>query len=140
MNRGNVGIGSASIMLVFTVLCLTVFSLISYTVAENEKILIETEARLVTNYYEADMLAERILAEIMASEQVPQSVFGIEINTCLQSFPDAILISFSSAVNETTNLSVEAVISGDLLSIITWRMINEEYWIADESLNVWQRD
>ena len=54
MKNGGIGVGSASIVLVFAVLCLTVFSLITLVVAGNDKVLVDAGAKLVTAYYEAD--------------------------------------------------------------------------------------
>ena len=51
MNKSGIGIGSASVVLVFAVLCLTIFALISYTAAINDKALTEVEVRLVKGYY-----------------------------------------------------------------------------------------
>jgi len=78
-NKGGIGVGSASIVLVFAVLCLTVFSLITFVVASNDKALIDAETRLVTGYYEADTLAELILTDLLNADTLPSEVRGIEI-------------------------------------------------------------
>ena len=132
-----IGVGSASIMLIFTVLCLTVFSMISYTVAANDKILIESGTDLVLKYYEADSLAESILAEIIVSEFVPDSVFGIEIYSHFDFDYFAEVASFYCPITDSTDLYVNAVIYEDSYDILSWRMVNEEEWIPDMTLNVW---
>ena len=66
MNRSGFGIGSASMTLIFAVLCLTVLALISHVSADNDKALSDAEAKMVIGYYDADVLAERIVAELIA--------------------------------------------------------------------------
>jgi len=43
MGKSGIGVGSASIVLVFAILCLTIFSLITYVVAGNEKALVDAK-------------------------------------------------------------------------------------------------
>ena len=136
--KGSVGVGSASIMLIFTVLCLTVFSLISYTVATNEKTLIDAEARLLIKYYEADALAEHILAGILEAETVPGSLFGVEIDARWDPELAAEAITFSCPISDTISLIVMAALYEDSFDILIWRMWNVGEWAADESLNVWR--
>ena len=132
-----IGVGSASIMLIFTVLCLTVFSLISYTVAENDKTLIESGASLVIKYYEADAFAESVIAEILASDIIPDVVLGTEIDVWFDFDLFAEVVSFYYPITDSTTLFVEAAIYENDYDVLAWRMYNEDEWIADESLNVW---
>lgn len=61
--RRSVGIhvGSASIVMIFAVLCLTVFSTLSFVTANHERKLAEKSTLAVQQYYAADcaMLADR---------------------------------------------------------------------------------
>ncbi|MCL2163360.1 MAG: hypothetical protein FWH55_02985 [Oscillospiraceae bacterium] len=66
MNRSGLGIGSASVTLIFAVLCLTILALISHVSADNDKALSDAEAKMVIGYYNADVLAERVVAELNA--------------------------------------------------------------------------
>lgn len=54
MGRSKVNIGAASLALVFIVLCLGVFGLLSLSSARGDLELAEREARSVAGYYEAD--------------------------------------------------------------------------------------
>jgi len=119
MNSGGLGVGSASIILIFAVLCLTVFSLITFYVAENDKALVDAKAEAVVDFYEADAEAEKILAEIMSSDEIPDS------------------INFLVPVSDISALYVSAERTGDLLHILSWKMILLEEWSRDDTLNVW---
>jgi len=143
MNKsGGIGIGSASVVLVFTVLCLTVFALISYTAAVNDRALAEVEAKLVKGYYDADTLAERVLAELLAADPIPAlgPVHGVEIAAKWNRELAAVTAEFSCAVSEGKELFVKVAFYDDSYDILSWRMRNTREWLADESLPVWPGD
>lgn len=133
MNRGGIGFGSASAALVFAVLCLTIFTLITFTSAKNDKALADAEASLVTGYYEADMLAEYILAELLEADTVPGSIRGVEIT----SHSDTGETEFSCRISDSKVLYVKVALHGDSYDILSWRMRDTGEWDADEGLPVW---
>lgn len=140
MKKDGIGVGSASIVLVFAVLCLTVFSLITYVVARNDKSLVDAEARLVAGYYEADALAEQIVAEIMASDQIPESINGVEINKPedLDPFAEMSVVYFLCLISEQKSLYVRLAVYHDTYDVLSWHMIDTDEWVFDDRLMVWQ--
>ena len=138
MKKGGIGVGSASIVLVFAVLCLTVFSLITFVVAGNDKSLVDTEARLVVGYYEADALAERIVADILAAEMIPESAQGVDIESYWDWELDADIAFFFCPISEQKSLFVRMAKYYDSYDILTWRMYDTDEWTFDDSLNVWE--
>ena len=140
MNKSGIGIGSASVVLVFAVLCLTVFTVISHTAAGNDKALTEVEARLVKAYYEADTLAECILAELLAADTIPGSVRGVKITARRDGELMADTAEFSCFVSGGKELYVKAAFYGDSYDLLSWRMRNTGEWRADDGLSVWLGD
>jgi hypothetical protein len=140
VNKGGIGVGSASIVLVFSVLCLTVFTLITFVVAGNEKALVDAELHLVTGYYEADALAEHILAEILTSYVVPDSVMGVDIESRWNSEFGVETLFYYCTISDTKALHVELVLRSDSFDIISWRMWDTDEWEFDDSLNLWLGD
>jgi len=138
MSRG--GIGSASIVLVFAVLCLTIFTVIALVPALTEERLIESEVKLVKAFYAADTLAEQILAEILTLNYIPEHVLGVKIMSewCWDMF--AQVVYFVSPISDTKELYVVAAIDFDSCRIITWRMLGTGEWEAERPLNVWLGD
>ena len=127
MNRG--GVGSASIVLIFAVLCLAIFTMISYMSALADEILIEREVALVKSFYAADVLAEQVLHEIIISEgEIPYDVLGVEITAFWDFDLWAEKVSFAIPISETQELYVVAVIGEDSYEILTWRMQLEGDW------------
>jgi hypothetical protein len=138
MNKGGgVGVGSASIVLVFAVLCLTVFSMITYVVAGNHVALAQAEARMVKAFYEADALAERILAEILEADYTPETVLGVDIESEWVWDLDAEYVRFLSPISDNKSLYVRLAIRFDSYEILSWRMWDEDEWTFDEGWDVW---
>ena len=138
MNKGGVGVGSASIILVFAVLCLTVFSLITFVVAGNDKILAESESRFVLGYYEADGLAERVLNEILKTELgiTPDSILGVDIESEYDMAMGSTVFFYSCPLSDEKELYVKLSRSYDSYDILSWRMRDTGEWEMDTSLNV----
>ena len=137
MNKGGMGVGSSSIMLIFAVLCLTVFSLISLSVAQNDKSLVDIEAKLVTEYYAADELAENILAEILGSDSIPDEIRGVRIDKEWDWDLIAETAAFSCPISDVKQLDVKVAVSDGSYDILIWKMINTGDWVIDDTLNVW---
>jgi len=138
MNRG--GIGSASIVLVFAVLGLTIFSVISLIPAMTSQRLIRAEVQLVQDFYKADTLAVQILSEILASDLTPENVLGVEIFSDWDWDLFAEVVWFTTYVTEDRVLYVELLRDFDFYQITAWRMYNLREWEADDTINLWTGD
>ena len=56
-------VGASSLLVIFAVLCLTIFALLSVSTVQADGRLSDHAAKAVVNYYEADAKAEEILAK-----------------------------------------------------------------------------
>ena len=137
MNKGGIGVGSASIVLVFAVLCLTVFSLITYVVAANDKALVDNEAQLVIGYFKADTMAESIVAQILSSDNIPSEIDGIEIHSETDFYTNSEIITFSAPMSDTLAILVRLSLQDGSYNILSWRMYNSAEWQYDAGLNIW---
>ena len=63
--------GGSSLLVIFAVLCLVVFSLLSLNTVLAEKRISEASARAAEEWYAADLQAQEIFARLRAGEQVP---------------------------------------------------------------------
>ena len=137
MNKGGMGMGSALIVLVFVVLCLTIFALITLSSANYDQTLAQTAAHTVKEYYEADTLAETIVAQILESATTPAAVLGVEIQS--EVYDGSETVKFTCPVTDTKELQVEIVLAGDACSVRAWRMQDSDSWeLIDIGLPVWQ--
>ena len=136
MNKGSNGTGSASIVLIFAVLCMTIFALISLKTALADKVLVDEQELLTVRYYDADMRAEYTLAGILKEDELPREVSLID-NTDNTQHPDAKVVSFVCDVSDAKELYVEAAIYENSYDILKWQMRDRSSWIADDTLPVW---
>jgi len=140
MGKSGIGVGSASIVLVFAVLCLTIFSLITFVVARNDKAIVDAKVEMVTGYYEADTLAELILADILAAGKagdVPGTIRGVEINKTHNEKYNTDTTYFFCDISDTKALFVNLLLHDDSFDILSWRMYDKDEWESDDSINVW---
>lgn len=64
-------LGTCMLLCVFTVLCLTVFALLSLSTVLAEQRLLDASAEAVTAYYEAELAAQEQLARLRSGEKLP---------------------------------------------------------------------
>ena len=64
-------IGSSSLLVIFAVLCLTVFSLLSLNTVLAEQRLSESYEQATESWYAADLQAQEIFAKLRAGQTVP---------------------------------------------------------------------
>lgn len=117
-------IGGSSLLVIFSVLCLTVFALLSLSTVQAEKRLSDTAADAVTAYYEADLEAERIFARLRSGETVPgvQETAGIYRYAC--------------PISENQTLMVELQKTEDTWTVLRWQVAAQPEEIS-QTLPVW---
>ena len=69
-------VGGSSLLVIFAVLCLTVFALLSLSTVRADVRLSEASAQAVSGYYQADCQAEAILARLRSGELPPRGNCG----------------------------------------------------------------
>lgn len=117
-------IGGSSLLVIFAVLCLTVFALLSLSTAQAEKRMSDASAQALTAYYAADLEAEQIFARLRAGENVP----GVQEN--------AGLYSYSCPISEQQILEVELENKENTWHVCRWQVIARSGTVS-ETLPVW---
>ncbi len=143
MSRNNnprfngMGIGYVSLVMLFTVICLTVLAVLSYQAAGANDMLNEKNGGFTAQYYAADSAAKETLAELdgvallsqdgfFADEFAPRcDELRIEGLT-LQSRPDGCTVGYSVPINAQLSLKVQLMfyavpIDGARYSIQQWK-------------------
>lgn len=118
-------VGGSSLIVTFAVLCLTVFALLGLSTVRADQRLADIGTESVVNYYEAELQAETILAELRSGE-IPE---GVSKN--------GDIYSYICPVSDTLALQVEVRIQGSAWEIICWRTVATIEWTESDSLNVW---
>lgn len=118
-------VGLSSLLVIFAVLCLTVFSLLSVSTVQADGRLAEKSRQAVYDYYTADCCAEALLAQLRNGE-LPEGVTlenGVYRYVC--------------ALSDTQVLTVEVTVTGTDYEILRWQAQSVTDWQADETLHVW---
>ncbi len=142
-------IGIPSLVVIFAVLCLVVFAVLSLMSAISEKHLQERSIAATEAYYEADVLCEEHLAEIdeilvkERGQAVSEGNYKERLNARLRSMYDSTsdLISFSEKINENMILHVELKVlpmgSENRYKLLKWQEENISDYEVDQSMPVW---
>lgn len=137
-SAAGIHVGIASIVMLFAVLCLTIFSVLALMTARNEYSLAEKSAQSITAYYAADSKAVALLDQLNAAKSIPTEIDGITIYAAKQG--TTTVVSFAVRVDEAQQLHVELVQTEQGYRVQRWQMYADQDWIPDDSLNVWQGD
>jgi hypothetical protein len=132
MNKKGIGVGSASIILVFAVICMAIFAVITFSSAISNNALVKVEKELVRSYYEADSLAEAVLARLLTADVIPDEVLGVEIQSGWDLTLDAEVISFTCGISDTKELYAVIAVYDTEMDILVWRMRDIGVWEADD--------
>lgn len=118
-------VGGSSLLVIFAVLALTVFALLSLSTVQADGRLGERAAQAVTGYYEADCQAETILARLRQGE-LPREV----------ALRDGVY-SYSCPISDAQALEVEVRLDGTEYAILRWQAVSTAQWQPDDTLDVW---
>ena len=104
--------GGISLLMIFAVLCLTVFTLLTLSTVRADMKLSDGCAETVSQYYMADLKAEETFA-LIRSSQIPEFV---SVNNGVY--------SFIQQINDTSYISVELTCTDGIWKVITWKTVS----------------
>ena len=132
-------IGSSSLVVIFSVLCLTVFSVLSLSSSLVEKKLAETGAEAVRKYYEADFKASSLAEDVYMSYALTGEAasFAEEAGFKALDTPEGEYVSYSVTIDERQALSVVLKFSDSKMTVEEWQTIQTGEWTPDDSIDVW---
>lgn len=119
-------VGGSSLLVIFAVLCLTVFAVLSLTQAQADRRLAQNSWSAVTGYYRADCQAQEILSRLRAGER-PQDVTAEGEG----------VFSYACPISDAQTLQVRVRLTGENYEILTWQAVFTADWQADEDLDLW---
>ena len=118
--------GAVSLVMIFCVLCLSVFSVLTLATADREARLSEMTARSVEEYYRADYDATVIVAALRNGTD-PDAEIDWDGDTA----------SFLLPVGDSLGLDVAVSIHGGTYEILRWQTVYAGSWEPDEFLDLW---
>ena len=125
-------VGGSSLLVIFAVLCLTVFALLGLSTVQADGRLSDASAEAVSAYYAADCQAEAILARLRAGD-LPS---GVEETVT----PEGRTCAYTCPISDTQTLAVEVRLEGTDYTVLRWQAVSTADWAADETLDLWDGD
>lgn len=133
-------VGASSLLVIFAVLCLTVFAMLSLSTVQADKRLSDASTAAALSYYEADTEAERIFALLRGGE-LPDGVLVTAITCPVEGV--AITnrtYSYTCPISETQALQVELSEQDGIWTVLRWQAVSTTEWEADDSIDIWDGD
>ena len=136
--------GASSLLVIFSVLCLTVFALLSLSTVSADHRIAERNTQALQAHYAAELQANEILAQLREgrmpqgvrtslSHQVPGHT-GEQLTVC----------EYSCKVSDTTNLEVTVWLSPektnslyDTYTVLRWQEVSTFDWEPDTHIPVY---
>jgi len=118
-------IGGSSLLVIFAVLCLTVFAMLGLSTVQADRRLAEASEEAVKNYYKADARAEAILAQLRQGT----------VADCVVKQGE--LYCYQCEVSKTQELQVEVRVHGSSYEILRWQLVSTTEWEEEEPLHLW---
>lgn len=118
-------VGGSSLLVIFAVLCLTIFALLALSGVQANQRLADAAVQAVSDYYQADCQAEQILAQLRQGER-PKGVQ--EQNG---------IYTYSCPISDTQALEVAVELDGISYQILRWQAVSTAEWQPDDDLAVW---
>ena len=135
MKRNAVGLGGASLVLIFSVLCLAIFAVLALSSANREKTLTERLETSTSAYYAADSAAVEIAAKLqqaLSRGDTPAQLDGValtyENGACAYACP----------IDDRRTLAVVLQTDGAAPRVLEWRETDAADWTPQQQLDVWK--
>ncbi len=124
LRSSNAPVGGSSLLVIFAVLCLTIFALLALTTVEANLRQAKKSREAIEAYQKADYQAEEILASLR-SGVIPEGVVR-----------DADTYAYSVDISDTQVLTVVVSIEGQDYSILRWKSELTEEWEPEKYIKV----
>lgn len=118
-------IGGCSLLVIFAVLCLTVFSLLGLSTVQADKRLSDISAEAVKDYYAADCRGEEILA-CLREGQCPDFVER-----------DGDIYRYSCPISDVQALFIEVRVQDAQWEVLRWEAVSIRDAGEEQNLSVW---
>lgn len=126
MKKSNLSaVGISSLLVIFAVLCLAVFALLSVSTVQAQNRLADSSREAVTGYYRADCEAEEILASLRDGE-LPEGVTQ-----------NGDVFTYTCRISDTQVLAVSVKLRENQYTILQWQAVSTADWETEDKLPVW---
>ncbi len=135
MRKQGFGIGGGTLLLLFSVLILIIFALLTLSTARREATLTEKRQVAVEDYYRADSRAADLATALLSrwrEGDVPATLEDIIITD-----EGGEIYAYLCPIDNRRAISVRLRLSEEGMTILSWKTAEIAPWTPDESLDVW---
>jgi hypothetical protein len=134
-----------SLLVIFLVLCLSIFSVLSLSTAKSDLKLTEKSAQAIAGYYAADLAcaekAEQVLLLLQrGADNGEITGLALSLNGSVRSSGGALYIEFSHEIIPGQELQTTLAVERGKMSVLSWKAVDVGPWEPDYSINVWEGD
>ena len=137
-------LGGASLLVIFAVLALTIFALLSLSTVRADGRLSEGSAQAVQDYYAADSKAQAVLAWLRTGEGSPDVPDDFSITTSISEYGGGrrseTIHSYTIPISDTQELQVEVLADGTSYEVLRWQAVPVGDWETDEGIDLWDME
>ena len=130
MRRGGSVSGAVSLVMIFCVLCLVVFTVLTLSTAVRERQLSELTAERARSYYQADAQAVETVEALRRGGEVSPTVRYTQED-------GATLAEFSISAGGDQALEVAVRFTDTDCEILRWQTVYTGSWEVDNTIEVW---
>lgn len=143
-NKASSGIGGSLILIIFIVLTITVFSVLTLVSARGELAEMNKSAEISESYYTAEKEASRICGEIYAAAQSAESnseitAAAVSLGADASSDENGVTITFSVNIDERRTLETTLLVSGKSIKTAARKIVSSsaDGITIDEGVEIW---
>lgn len=131
--NGGPPLGSALLVMIFAVLCLSVFALLTFSTAMAGHRLSQETADAICAYYQADSQAEQVLAALRQQTDGETAVAGITVTRTGDG-----VYAYQVPIDARQALAVEVYLPATGgCEVLRWQAVSIAGWQADDRLPIW---
>lgn len=148
LKSSGIGVGYVSVMIIFVVICLTIFAVFSFRAANSNDVFNERSGEYLREYYAADIEAKEILARLDEAAFNARSANAFdrdfrsaaeEMNVNLSMMQGGFTADYTVDINDRQYISVSVNFFSDKEYEITrWQNVSRSSEYSDQHINVWQ--
>lgn len=136
------GIGGSLILIIFIILTITVFSVLTLVSSQNELGTVKKSAQVSTAYYNAEKEAAIKIGEIKTAlsgltDSQAIAEISAEKGASASVTPEGVNISFKVKIDENRSIETALLAANGSTNVVSQKIVSEKGFIIDDDLPIW---
>lgn len=136
------GIGGSLILIIFIILTITVFSVLTLVSSQNEIGNVRKTSEAATAYYNAEKEAAEKTAEIKGAVSGIDDIqsiadISLEKGAFASVAPDGVNISFKVKIDDNRSIETVLLAESGSINVVSQKIVSDKEFIIDDDLPIW---